>query len=155
MSIQLDGLPTSKPESTGGNYPIIPEGKVFLKIIDAQVKQKVDGSGAVINQWLNVSYENATGSRMWDNVFITSNPNVQYKLQRFLTACRIPLTGSLELTDLAMLVKGKEIYADIKHKENDYYNPPKTEATVDIFESDIFYAVGEVASASHQDTGSY
>lgn len=150
MAIILDGLPSERPEGTGNNFPIIPEGKQFLKILEANKKENAN------NEWLEIVYSNSTGSRLYDRLFVTSNPHVQYKLQRFLTACAIPLTGSLELTDLAMLVKGKELYTDVVHKENDYYDPPRTQAEIDIFAGDIFYRVEDSTNQTEAtDTGSY
>ena len=151
MAIQLDGLPKDKPAGNDNKFPLVPEGKQFLKILSAEVKSNEN------NKWLNVTFENSTGSRMYDRVFVTTNQHVQYKLQRFLTACAIPLTGSLELEDLAMLVKGKELYADVTHKENDYYDPPKTQSEIDIFTGDIFYRVeDEIAQdAPAANSGSY
>ena len=69
----------------------------------------------------------------------SDKPALQYKLSRFLRACRIPLIGEMELADLGRVVTGKTVYVDIKHQENTYQGKTTTRAEVEIFKGDVYY----------------
>lgn len=136
MAIQLDQLPQERP-ANNNEYPLVPEGKQFLKIKEASFKTKQETG----SKWIEIIFENSTGSRIYDRVFDSSKPAPQFKLSRLLKAAGIPLSGAIEMQDLAPLLTGKEMYADVKHEENNYYDPPRMEATIDMFSADIFYPI--------------
>ena len=147
MAIQLDQLPTERPSNTNA-YPLVPEGKQFLKIKEASVKTK-ESTGS---KWIEVVFENSTGSRVYDRVFDSPKPAPQFKLSRLIKCAGIPLAGAIEMEDLAPLLVGKEMYADIEHKENDYYDPPRMQAEIDMFSGDIFYPVNEAPTQAPEPT---
>ena len=68
---------------------------------------------------------------------------LRYKLQRFLTALNLNLSGTFELKDLCKLVNGKKFIVDVTVEDNAQYGKRNT---VNSFEHEIYYPINEWAS---------
>lgn len=139
MGIKFDNLPQNKPEEMqAGNLPSEGFHKVTIK--KAEVKTSKAG-----NEYINLQLKTEEGPMVFDVIMDSDKPALQYKLGRLIRACKFPLQGELTLEDLAGLLEGKQIVADIHHIEDTYNNETKTKAEVDIFKNDIFYTIEEFA----------
>lgn len=133
MAIQFDKLPTSNPYG-------LPKPDIYkAKIVEAEMRSPKDPSKP---QYLNLKYQltdhnGYSKGSLYDIMSESESSVVQYKLGRFLTACGIPLVGSMELRDIAKLVNGKEIVVDVSIDESG--NRPR--AQVDIFSREAYYPV--------------
>lgn len=150
MPIQLDALPKERPS---GSFSLVPEGNHLAKIESTSVKTSAAG-----NEYLEIVLNFEGQGKIWDRIMASDSPYVQYKLQRFLSACNVPMVGQLTFQDLGTLVQGKQLYVDIVHKEDEYKGETRTKAEVDIFTEDIYYPVGGEAptgNTSSPSQGSY
>jgi hypothetical protein len=68
---------------------------------------------------------------------------LRYKLQRFLTALNLNLSGTFEMKDLCKLVNGKKLIVDVTVEDNAQYGKRNT---VNSFEHEIYYNINEWAS---------
>ena len=132
MAINFDALPKEKPANTGGFE--LPEPGIHKAVIESTAV-KPGNAGP----YLEVVLKLEQGSKVWDRIIPSDKPAMQYKLSRFLRACRIPLTGEMELADLGRVVTGKTVYVDIKHQENTYQGNTTMRAEVEIFKGDVYY----------------
>ena len=139
MAIHFDALPKEKPEDMGGGLPR--EGFHKVKITKAETT-----ISKAVNKYLKLFLKTADGPVVFDNIFDSDAPALQYKLGRLVIACKLPLTGELSLEDLSKVLMNKELVADIKHIENEYQGKVTTKAEVDIFSNDIFYPIEDYAS---------
>lgn len=139
MAINFDALPKDKPEGLG--FAIPAEGFHLCTITKPTIK--VSGAG---NEYLEILLKTADGKSFFDRIMTSDAPALQYKLSRFITACKLPLVGEITFKDLGKVVEGKQIVADVKHVENEWKDKVTTKAEVDIFSNDIFYAPEEYNS---------
>jgi hypothetical protein len=133
MAINFDRLPQERPEG-GGNYPLLEPGIHEVTIEEASMKTAASGS-----QYLEIVLKLKKGGKVWDKIMDSDKPALQYKLSRFLRACRIPPVGEMELPDLATLVKGRTFFTDIINKENTWNGKTTTRPEVDLFTGGVFY----------------
>jgi len=162
MAIHMDQLPKTKPEGQSEGFALPEPGLHGALIEDTQVKISTNGSG---NKYIEMVLKLDMGAKVWDNIMESDKAALQYKLGRLITACKLPLVGSLELEDLARVIKGKRIGVDIAVKDETYKGVTKPKASVEIFAGDIFYtpeeldaikgAAGETAPAPTTPSGSY
>ena len=137
MAINFDGLPKEKPEGMGTSS--VPEpGFHKVKITKAEVTKSKAG-----NKYIKMFLKTEEGPMVFDNIFDSDAPALQYKLARLITACKLPLTGELTLEDLAKVLVNRDIVADIKIVENTWNGETKPKAEVDLFSNDIFYPADE------------
>jgi hypothetical protein len=61
----------------------------------------------------------------------------RFKLQRFIVAMNIPITGSFELKDLVKIIQNKTLRVDITKDEKEGQIP---RAVVDVFSNEIYYS---------------
>lgn len=137
MSINFDKLPTEKPEG----FALPPEG--FTKVTITKPVIKTSKAG---NKYLDIQLKTPTGQIIWDKIMDSDTPALQYKLARFITACKLPLVGEITLEDLGRVVNGKEVVADIVHKENTWKDKTTTKAEVEIFANDVYYPIEDYAT---------
>lgn len=145
MAINFDALPKEKPANTGG-FELPAPGLHKCTIDSTSVKPGSNGN------YLEVVLKLESGAKIWDRIVPSDKPAVQYKIGRFLRACRIPLIGEMELTDLGTVIVGKTFYVDIMHKPNVYNGVETTRAEVDIFTGDIYYLPEDINSDSAPQT---
>lgn len=143
MAINFDNLPGSRP--AGSN---IPSGTYPIQIEKAEMKQPKDKTK---KQYLNLTYnvfdtEGKQIGKVWDKLFESESSYIQWKIKRFVEALELPLK-SFELKDLAKLVVGKKLKAELVQKTEDN----KTTTEVDIFGDNIFLPFNEKAEAVLQD----
>lgn len=131
MAINLDALPQSKPE--GGGFDL-PEPGIHGAVIESQ-SMKPGAAGP----YLEIVLKLDKGGKVWDKLFNSDKPALQYKLGRFMRACRIPLVGEMDLEDLGKVAVGKRVFVDIVNKPNTYNGKTTTRPEVDIFAGDIYY----------------
>ncbi len=138
MAIQFDTLPTENP------FALPAPGIYKAKIVEAEMrkpKTKYD-DGSEKPPYLNLKYAligpsgNSVGS-IYDIISESDSSVVQYKIARFLTACGIPLVGSMELADIAKLVLNKEIVVDVNHDTKGQ----QPRAQVDLFSHEAYYPI--------------
>ena len=137
MAITFDALPKEKPEG----FSLVPEGFQVLTITKPLVKTSKAG-----NEYLEIQLRHDSGAILFDRIMLSDAPSIQYKLSRFVTACKLPLVGEITFQDLSKVVEGKQIVADVQHKENEYNDKVTTQAEVDIFSNDIYYPVEDYAT---------
>ena len=102
MAINYDALPSSKPQST------LAPGYYMATIVKAEMKKSTN-TGA---DYLSLQYDLNNGAgvtgKLFDIQMESEKEFLRYKLQRFLTALNLNLSGSFELRDLCKLVNGKK-----------------------------------------------
>jgi len=137
MAIHLDNIPKDKPADMNG-FPLPAPGFHIGTIVKATMKpSKTPGA----EDYIAIEIKLADGSIVYDNIYNTEKAAVQYKLGRLITACKLPLVGSIEMPDLARVIVNKQIVADICVKPNTYNGVTKDKAEVDMFSNMIFYPV--------------
>lgn len=135
--INFDALPKEKPEG----FDLPPEG--FHK---ATVTKPVVKTSAAGNDYLEIQLKLATGGIVWDRIILSDAPALQYKIARYVKACKLPLTGEISLADLGRVTENKEIVVNLKHETKEWNGKETTRAEVDIFSNDIYYMPEEYAS---------
>lgn len=136
MAINFDALPQDNP------FALPAPGVYKAKIVEAEMK--APKNDPTKPDYLNLKYtlfdaNNKNCGNIYDILSESSNSVVLYKLSRFIRACGIPRTGTLELRDLAKLVAGKEIVIDVSHDAKS----DKPRAQVDLFTREGYYLPSE------------
>jgi hypothetical protein len=138
MAINFDKLPQDNPYA-------LPAPNVYrAKIVEAEMK--APKNDPTKPDYLNIKLAlfdrtNKSCGSIYDIISESDSSVVQYKVSRFIRACGIPLTGSMELKDIAKIIKGKEIAVDIRHavpRKGDEANF-KPKAEVDLFTREAYY----------------
>lgn len=138
MAINFDQLPNSKPNA------IPPKGPYYALIEKAEMRQPKDEDK---RPYLSLAYslknkDGVSQGKLFDILSESDSDIPRYKLQRFITALQIPITGSFELKDLAKIVPGKSFIVDvIEDKRSD-----RPQATVDVFSGEIYYPLSEASA---------
>lgn len=133
MAINFDNLPQDNPFA-------LPEQDVYkAKITEAEMR--ASKNDPTKPDYLNLKYtlfdrNNKNCGSIYDIISESDSSVAKYKTARFVRACNIPLTGSMELKDLAKLVKGKEITVDVRQGK-DLQGRPKAE--IDLFSREGYY----------------
>ena len=140
MAINFDTLPQENP------FALPTPGLYKATIDDAEMRR--NKNDATKPPYLNLKYkltdmEGKSKGVMFDILSESDSPVVGYKIARFCRACGIPLQGQIELSDLAKIVKGKEILVDVKIDDTD---ARYVKAVVDIFSHEAYYQVSELES---------
>ena len=137
MAINYDALPSTKPQS------VLNPGYYMATIVKAEMK-KSNNTGA---DYLSLQYDLNNGAgvtgKLFDIQMESEKEFLRYKLQRFLTALNLNLSGSFELRDLCKLVNGKKFIVDVGVEDNAQYGKRNT---VNSFEHEIYYNINEWAS---------
>lgn len=137
MAINFNELPSSKPVS------VLDSGYYKGEIVKAEMTQSKSSSATYLQITYNlVNKQGKSCGKLWDNLFDSDKEFLRYKLARFITALKIPLTGSFELKDLAKIVVGKSLIIDVG--VDDKGQRPRNQ--VEPFKGDMFYPVEEWAS---------
>ena len=132
--INFDTLPTKSEYSV--------EADVYLAHIEkAEMRKPKDTTKP---EYLSLQYRltRHNGKKagvMFDAQYDSEKSLMQYKLGRFLKACKIPLKGQMELKDIATLVLNKDIVVDTSVDESG--NQPRLQA--DLFGREIYYTPEE------------
>ena len=132
MTINFDALPGEKPIS-------LPDpGTYYFKIEKPHMKAPKDSTKPnYLNMQLALkTSDGRSAGKIFDIITESDHELMRYKLQRFIKALGIPITGQFELKDLPKIVEGKEGICDISHQESEQY---PTKAQIDIFSGDIYY----------------
>lgn len=137
MAINYDALPSSKPSST------VPAGFYKAKIIKAEMKTSKTSGDAYLSVQYDLRNDNGVTGKLFDMHFDSEKEFLRYKLQRFLTALNLNLTGSFELKDLCKLINGKELIVDVDVEDNAQYGKRNT---VNSFEHEIYYPISNWAA---------
>ena len=82
MGINFDALPKEKPEG----FALPEEGFHKATIVKTTVKTSANG-----NDYLEVQLKLDGGSTVFDRIMESDAPALQYKIARFITACKLPL----------------------------------------------------------------
>lgn len=132
MAINFSALPTSNPFS-------LPEPGVYKAKIE-EAEMRTPKTDATKPQYLNVKLalfknDGSKAGTVYDIFSESEASAAQFKLGRFITACGLPLTGSMELKDLGKVVVGRTVTVDITHdKKSD-----QPRAIVDVFSRECYY----------------
>jgi hypothetical protein len=138
MAINFSSLPTQNPYA-------LPAPGVYKAHIE-EAEMRANKSDATKPPYLNLKYkllkeDGSSAGTIYDILSESDSSIVQFKISRFVQACGLPLTGVLELKDLAKIVLGRTIVVDIKHEtKND-----TTRAIVDIFTREAYYPEADYA----------
>ena len=143
MAINFDQLPTENPFSAPA------PGIYKAKIIEAvMAKNKTDASKS---PYLSLKYQltkadGTNGGSIYDSLSESDSSVVQYKIARFLQACKIPLVGAMELSDIGKLALNKEIVVDVtqNYKEQKEKGSP-ARGQVDVFAHEAYYPIEQFA----------
>ena len=130
--INFDTLPTTS------EYTV--KADVYLAHIEkAEMRTpKTQGKPDYLNLQYRLTRHNGTKAGvMFDGQYESDKQLIQYKLARFLKACKIPLKGQMELKDIATLVLNKDIVVDTSVDESG--TQPKLQ--VDLFGREAYYPV--------------
>ena len=137
MAINFQELPQDNP------FGLVDPGVYRARISEAEMKQGQDTNKP---PYLNIKYTltdgqgNGKGS-LYDIISESDAAVVQYKVARFVRACGIPLVGEMELSDLAKIVKGRDIALDVSHQTDKERGT--TRAQVDLFSRQAYYMPSE------------
>lgn len=132
--INFDSLPTTNGFSV--------EADVYLAHIEkAEMRKPKDPEKP---EYLSLQYRltRHNGKKagvMFDAQYDSEKSLMQYKLGRFLKACKIPLKGQMELKDIATLVLNKDIVVDTSVDESG--TQPRLQA--DLFGREVYYTPEE------------
>lgn len=134
--VNFDALPQENPNT-------LPTPGVYKgTVTEATMKQPNDAAKPpYLNLKINIRDEEGKNcGNIYDMLFDSDAPTLMYKLGRFLSACKIPLQGQMELKDIAKLVVNKEFAVDVKI---DISKDPKYQdkAVVDIFSREAYYPI--------------
>lgn len=134
MAINFNALPSDKPNA------IPPKGPYYATIEKAEMKPPKDTSKP---PYLNLvlALKDAAGKsagKVFDIISESDHELVRYKLQRFITALEIPITGNFELKDLCKIVQSKQLIVDITKEEKEGQAP---RAVVDLFTGEVYYSM--------------
>ena len=131
--INFDTLPTTSEYSV--------EADVYLAHIEkAEMRKPKDESKPMYLslQYRLTRHNGKKAGVMFDAQYESDKQLMQYKLARFLKACKIPLKGQMELKDIATLVLNKDIVVDASLDEQ----PGKpTRLQADLFGREVYYPV--------------
>lgn len=135
MAINFDALPQDNP------FALPDPGVYKATVVDAEMKQGKDLSKPeYLNLKFSLTDKNGKNcGNLYDIIAESDSSVVQYKTARFIRACGLPLTGSMELKDLAKIVKGREIALDVAHDNKG----DRPRAQVDLFSREAYYLASE------------
>lgn len=137
MAINYDALPSTKPQS------VLPSGFYMATIVKAEMKKSTNTG----SEYLSLQYDLNNGAgvtgKLFDLQMESEKEFLRYKLQRFLTALNLNLSGSFELKDLCKLVNGKKFIVDVTVEDNAQYGKRNA---INSFEHEIYYKINEWAS---------
>jgi hypothetical protein len=140
MSINFDSLPQDNP------YALPAPGLYKAKIVEAEMRaaKSKNDDGSAKPDYLNLKLmlfdkSGKSHGAIYDIISESDKNAVKYKTGRFIRACSIPLTGSMELKDLAKIVRNKDIVVDVIHDKKS--DPPR--AQVSLFGNECYYTLAE------------
>lgn len=137
MAINYDALPSTKPQN------VLPAGYYMATIVKAEMKRSTNTG----SDYLSLQYDLNNGAgvtgKLFDLQMESEKEFLRYKLQRFLTALNLNLSGTFELKDLCKLVNGKKFIVDVTVEDNAQYGKRNT---INSFEHEIYYPINEWAS---------
>jgi hypothetical protein len=139
MPINFNSLPNSNPGA-------LPEkGTYYATIKKAEMKAaKTAGKPDYLNLQLGLTKPDGKGAgTIFDIIAESENEIARYKIQRFITALQVPITGTFELKDLVKIVQNKQLIVDITIQESKDGYPAK--AIVDVFSGQIYYPMSDAA----------
>ena len=135
MAINFNELPSTKPVT------VLPKGFYMATILKAEMKISKTG-----NPYLSLQYDLNDGAgktgKLFDLQMESEKEFLRYKLQRFINALQLNLTGSFEMKDLCKLVTGKKLIVDVTSEDSDRGE----QNTINSFEHEIYYPISEWAS---------
>ena len=157
--INFNTLPTNKPITE------IKPGTYFATVEKAEMKAPKDPSK---KPYLSLTFAltNEKGQscgKIFDIIADSEHNLVRYKLQRFIVALELNITGNFELADLTKIVVGKKLLVDVTKD----VKSEQPRMVVDMFKNMIFYpvsmaseilglaAVGEINASDAVDTPIY
>lgn len=103
----LDALPSNKYSKTTNFEPVA--GVYYAHISKTEIKKSQTG-----NEYLSVvmdltDKDSKKKGKMFDIIMDSDKTFIQYKLRRFIEACKIPCTGEMTLKDVGTLVQDSNI----------------------------------------------
>lgn len=137
MAINYDALPSTKPQS------VLPAGYYMATIVKAEMKRSQNTGSEYLSLQYDLNDGKGVTGKLFDLQMESEKEFLRYKLQRFLTALNLNLSGSFELKDLCKLVNGKKFVIDVGVEDNEQYGKRNT---VNSFEHEIYYSINEWAS---------
>lgn len=139
MPINFNELPGNKPSSN------IPKGCYLGTIETAEMKTpKTAGKKPYLNMRLALATaEGKPVGKIFDIIAESEAALAQFKLQRFVTALNLPITGEFELSDLVKMVQNKKLLVDVCPEKKD--GQPTGRDVVDVSSADIYYNLAEAS----------
>jgi len=152
MGINFDKAPDTNP------YGLIPEGIYRFEIVKAELKPPANkDKKAYINMQIKL-FDGANNKKgtLFDKIFDSDAPALLYKLKRLVRAIKVPLSGEVELKDLAKILPGKKGTLEVTQQPDSRFPDDRTkdQAAVKLFGSECFWTWEEYAGlvATDSDT---
>lgn len=136
MAINYDELPSIKPDN------VLPNGYYKATIVKAEMRVSKNTGAPYLSVQYDLSNDQGNTGKLFDMQMESEKEFLRYKLQRFLTALQLNLTGTFELKDLCKLINGKKIIVDVSTEDSDRGK----RNTVNSFEHEIYYPISEWAA---------
>lgn len=143
MAINFNELPSTKPQNT------VPAGYYMATIVKAEMKTSKNTNSNYLSLQYDLNDGKGTTGKLFDMLMESDKEFLRYKLQRFLTALQLNLTGSFELKDLCKLVNGKKLIVDVEIEDKDQYGKRNV---INSFDHEIYYSINEWASLTAANT---
>ena len=110
MAINFDSL----PDSYEGN--LLKDGWHEATIKSAEMRTPKNGGNDYLNMKLNIN-----GSTVFDSLYESDKPALQFKLKQFIKATGLNLHGNFELSDLTKVITNKTVQVAIITQKNPGY----------------------------------
>ena len=134
MALNYNALPKDKP--AGNGFAVVPDGKYIATIKTAVMKKSTTSDNEYLEIQMNcVSEDGTCTTTVFDKLFDSDKPLLQYKMGQFLRGIKVNLQGDFTLADLSKVIVGKRLIVVIKTEENAGYSPRNA---VNVFDDEIY-----------------
>lgn len=131
--LNFDNLPKDRP---GGS---VVEKGTYLATVKTAVMKKSSAGNPYLEVQLNcTSLDGSCSTTVFDKLFDSDKPLLQYKLAQFIRALQLNLRGNFELKDLAKIIIDKKCMVALKIEQSEGYADKNV---VDVFDNFVFSPV--------------
>ena len=148
--IHFDNLPTESPVNS--DFPVLPAGRYKAEIIKAEIRQAKESGNEYLNLQLKCTGADGTTGTVFDKLYDSEKPLLQFKMSRFLRALPNTIAGDIMLQDLPKIVQDKTVVVAIVVKKQDGY---KDTNEVDIFDPEIYTRYQTYTSAGSNESNPF
>lgn len=132
--LNYNALPKDKPAGSG--FTVVPDGNYIATIKTAVMKKGKDSGNDYLEiQMQCISEDGKHSAIVYDKLFDSDKPLLQYKMKRFLDGIKVNLQGDFTLADLSKVIVGKRLVVVLKTEENPGYSPRNA---VNAFDDNVY-----------------